>query len=204
MSRLSPWGGVLVGRRRWVVGRTVSTAIAAALLLSADHSTAEPWGGSRSRSSLLAGPSLHETGRVAEIPLAYALWRIDRAPARAAVTVPSDPVVRPRIAAAERSHAGSLSASIIAHELEKPVAALQDCRIEVARRQQQTWNAIAAGRVTLHFMILPAGTVTRVDVAPIDPLDLHVLDCVKRTMAGWTFARPRDGPVAVAAPFAFR
>ncbi len=141
-----------------------------------------------------------------EIPLAYASWRIEEAVAslRPVGRRPSDPVVHPRTAASERTHSGSLSASIIAHELEKPVAELQDCRIEVARRQQQTWNAIAAGRVSLRFMILPAGTVARVDVLPIDPLDLHVLDCVKRTMAGWTFARPRDGAVAVAAPFAFR
>jgi hypothetical protein len=182
----------------------VSIAIAAAILLSAARSGAEPWGVSRPRSSLLAGPSLRETGRVADIPLAYASWRVDRAPDRAAARVPSDPVVRPRTAGSERARAGSLSASIIAHELEKPVAALQDCRIEVARRQQQTWNAIAAGRVTLHFIILPAGTVAHADVVPIDPLDLHVLDCVKREMVAWTFARPHGGAVAVAAPFAFR
>ena len=193
-----------MGRRRRGVGRIVEVTIAAVILMGATRSLAEPWGVSRPRSSLLAGPSLRETGRVAEIPLAYASWRIERSPERAGAHVPSDPVVRPRTAASERSHAGSLSASIIAHELEKPVADLQDCRIEVARREQRTWNAIAAGRVTLHFVILPAGTVARADVVPIDPLDLHVLECVKRAMAGWTFARPRDGAVAVAAPFAFR
>lgn len=194
----------MVGRRRWIAVRTVSIAIAAAILISATRSRAEPLSVSRAYASLLAGPSLRETGRVAEIPLAYASWRIERAPAHAAARAPSDPVVRPRTAAGERSHAGSLSASIIAQELEKPIAALQDCRIEVARQSQQTWNAIAAGRVTLHFMILPAGTVAHADVVPVDPIDLHVLDCVKREMAGWTFARPRDGAVAVAAPFAFR
>jgi len=193
------------GRRRGVVRIVAITiTIAAVILTGATQSLAEPWGVSHLRSSLLAGPSLRETGRVAEIPLAYASWRIERAPERASAHVPSDPVVRPRAAASERSNAGSLSASIIAHQLEKPVAELQDCRIEVARRQQQTWNAIAAGRVTLHFLILPAGTVAHVDVVPIDPLDLHVLECVQRTAAGWTFARPRDGAVAVSAPFAFR
>lgn len=194
----------MVGRRRWGAGRTVSIAVAAVILGSATRSGAEPWGPSRPHASLLAGPSLRETGRVADITLAYASWRVERAPERAAARVPSDPVVRPLTAVGERSPAGSLSETIIAHELEKSVVALQDCRIEVARRQQQAWNAIAAGRVTLQFMILPAGTVAHADVAPIDPLDLHVLDCVKRTMALWTFARPRDGAVAVTAPFAFR
>jgi hypothetical protein len=58
--------------------------------------------------------------------------------------------------------------------------------------------------VTLRWTILPAGTVAYVGVAPLDPLDLHVLDCVKRTMARWTFARPLGGGVAVSMPFVFR
>jgi hypothetical protein len=194
----------MVGRRRWGAGRIVSIVIAAVILGSAARSGAEPWGASRPRASLLAGPSLRETGRVADIPLAHASWRVEHAPERAVARAPSDPVVRPRTAGSERSPAGSLSATIIAHELERPMAALQDCRIEVARQSQQTWNAVAAGRVTLRFMILPAGTVAHIDVVPVDPLDLHVLDCVKRTVALWTFARPRDGAVAVTAPFAFR
>ncbi len=193
----------MVGRTRWGAGRTVSIAVAAAILISATGSRAEPWSVSRPH-ALLPAPSLRETGRVADVSLAYASWRNERAAERAPAPVPSDPVVRPRVAGGERSHAGSLSASIIAHQLEKPVAALQNCRIEVARRSRQTWNAVAAGRVTLHFMILPAGTVAHIDVVPIDPLDLHVLDCVKQEMAGWTFARPRDGAVAVAASFGFR
>jgi len=41
-------------------------------------------------------------------------------------------------------------------------------------------------------------------VVPIDPLDLHVLDCVKRTIAQWTFAQPLGGGVAVSMPFVFR
>ena len=153
---------------------------------------------------LVAPPSLHETGRVGDIPLVHAVWRIDHAPERNDARPPRDPVVRPHASDDERPDAGSLSATIIAHELEQPVAALQNCRIEVARGQRRTWNAVAAGRVILRWTILPAGTVAHVEVTPIDPLDLHVLDCVKRTMAHWTFARPRGGGVAVAMPFAFR
>jgi hypothetical protein len=170
--------------------------IAVGILAATARSTARP---------LLAPPSLRETGRVGDIPLAaHAAWRIDRVPGRVAAPPPRDPVVRPHASGAERSDAGSLSAAIIEHELEKPVAALQNCRIEVARRQRRTWNAVAAGRVMLRWTILPAGTVAHVDVTPIDPLDLHVLDCVKATMARWTFARPLGGGVAVAMPFAFR
>jgi hypothetical protein len=172
-----------------------SIVVAIGILAASARGGAEP---------LVVPPSLRETGRVGDIPLAHANWRVDRAPERAASPPPQDPVVRPHAGKGDRPEAGSLSASIIAHELEKPVAALQDCRIEVARRQRRTWNAVAAGRVSLRWTILPAGTVAYVDVLPIDPLDLHVLDCVKATMARWTFARPRGGGVAVAMPFAFR
>jgi len=185
-----------VGRGRRRSFGLSSTLIGVAILISAARGGAEP---------LVVPPTLRETGRVGDIALVHAACRIDSAPtpSREQPTT-RDPVVRPQTGAGERAHAGSLSASIIAHELEKPVAALQDCRIEVARRQRRTWNAVAAGRVSLRWTILPAGTVAYVDVVPIDPLDLHVLDCVKATMARWTFARPRGGGVAVAMPFAFR
>ena len=58
--------------------------------------------------------------------------------------------------------------------------------------------------MTLRWAILPAGTVDDVQVVPIDPLDLRVLDCMKREMARWTFGPPDGGMVAVAPPFVFR
>lgn len=180
------------GRRR-VSG--VSSIVVAVGILAGASADAKP---------LVPPPSLHETGRVGDIPLTHATWRLDRSLERAAAHPPRDPVVRPHAGKAERPDAGSLSASIIEHELEKPVAALQNCRIEVARRQRRTWNAVSAGRVTLRWTILPAGTVAHIGVRPIDPIDLHVLDCVKATMARWTFAQPLGGGVAVSMPFAFR
>jgi TonB-like protein len=184
-----------VGRERRRVTGVSAIAVAVAILAVSARGGAKP---------LVTPPSLRETGRVADIPLAHATWRVERAAERAPSRPPRDPVVRPHAGQGERRDAGTLSATIIAHELEKSVAALQNCRIEVARRERRTWSAIAAGRVTLRWTILPAGTVASVDVKPSDPLDLHVLDCVKRTMMRWTFARPEGGGVAVSIPFAFR
>jgi hypothetical protein len=184
-----------VGREGRRASGVWSIAVAIGILATSARAGAQP---------LVSPPSLRETGRVGDIPLAHATWRIDRAWERDAARPPRDPVVRPHAGKGERLDAGSLSATIIEHELEKPVAALQDCRIEVARQQRRTWNAVAAGRVMLRWTILPAGTVAYVDVVPVDPLDLHVLDRVKGTMARWTFARPLGGGVAVAMPFAFR
>jgi len=198
-----------MGRRRRGAGRlssgvVASSVMAAAILMSGGRSGAEPGSSSHAAASLLAGPSLRETGRVGNIPLAHAAWNLEGAPARSGGHAPRDPVVRPRTGTIDRPHTGSLSASIIAHELAQPVAVLRGCRVEVARQQRRPWNAIAAGRATLHWTILPTGAVAQVEVAPIDPLDLHVLDCMKRAMARWTFAPPRGGDVAVAQAFAFR
>lgn len=193
-----------MGRRRRGASHLSSIAIAAVILINAARGGAEPRDSSRAQASLLAGPSLRETGRVGVIPLAHAAWNVGGAPARAGARPAKDPVVRPRTGGGERSHAGTLSAIIIAHELAQPVVALRNCRIEVARRQRRPWNAVAAGRATLRWTILLTGAVAHVEIAPIDPLDLHVLDCMKRAMARWTFAPPRGGAVAVAQPFAFR
>lgn len=184
-----------MGRGRRKGSGLSSIAVAIGIAVASAHTSAAP---------LLPGPSLRETGRVGEIPLVYAALKGAGAPEHSGDQPTRDPVVHPRTAERERPGAGSLSAAIIAHELEKPVEALQDCRIDVARQQRRTWNAVAAGRVTLLWTILPAGTVAHVDVVPIDPLDLHVLECVKRAMARWTFARPRGGNVKVTASFAFR
>ena len=187
-------------RGRRGAGRLSSILIAVAILISAAQGAAEP----RAAASLLAGPSLRETGRVGDIPLAHAAWNIGGASERSGGHPPRDPVVRARTGGGERSQAGTLSASIIAHELARPVAALRGCRVEVARQLRRPWNAVAAGRAILRWTILPTGTVAHVEVAPVDPLDLRVLDCMKRGMARWTFAPPRGGAVAVAQAFAFR
>ena len=41
-------------------------------------------------------------------------------------------------------------------------------------------------------------------VVATDPTDADVMDCVKAAMSGWTFTRPRGGPVAVERTFRFR
>jgi hypothetical protein len=151
--------------------------------------------------SLLAGPSLRETGRVAAIPFAHPGPRIEWTPA--GVSLREHPV-RPVLGEAPRVHIGFISDSLLEHEMRQPVAALETCRIEVARRQNQRWNQVEAGRVTLRWTILPTGAISQIEVKPLDPLDLHVLDCVKGAMALWTFASPSWGVVTVVHPFAFR
>jgi hypothetical protein len=149
----------------------------------------------------LAGPSLRETGRVGSMPLAYLGARIVETPQG---LPPREQAVQPATSGPGDAPIGSINTSILEHQLEEPVAALQDCRIEVARRQQRIWNEIAAGRVTLRWAILPTGAVDDVQVVALDPLDVRVLDCMKREMALWTFVPPDGGMVTVAQTFAFR
>ncbi len=158
----------------------------------------------RAQPSLLAGPSLHETGRVGSIPFVRPGAPIEWTLAGESLREQRVRPVRPAIGDAIATPVGLISTSLLEHQMRAPVAALENCRIEVARWQNQRWNQVAAGRVILHWTILPTGAISQIEVKPLDPLDLHVLDCVKSAMTLWTFARPSWGIVTVVRPFAFR
>ena len=159
---------------------------------------------SRAQPSLLAGPSLHETGRVGSIPFVRPGAPIEWTLAGDSLREQQVRPVRPGITDAATTPVGLISSSLLEHQMRQPVAALENCRIDVARWQNQRWNQVAAGRVTLHWTILPTGAISQIEVKPLDPLDAYVLECVKSAMALWTFARPSWGIVTVVQPFAFR
>ena len=195
-----------MARSRCLVPSFVSISVAMLMAAAGGGRAARAEGRSaesalRAAPSLLAGPSLRETGRVGSIPLVRPGALIEWTPAGASLR---EQQVRPVIGDAASAPAGFISTSLLEHEMEEPVAALENCRIEVARRQNQRWNQVAAGRVTLHWTILPTGAISQIDVKPLDPLDVEVLECMKSAMELWTFARPSWGTVTVVHPFAFR
>jgi hypothetical protein len=166
--------------------------------------------------SFLAGPSLRETGRVGVMTVSDPGSPIEQTPDRQ-MPMPDELIVQPPPTTGGQgdgpavgapgdasSSSGFISASVLAQELGEQLAPLNECRIEVARRRRIAWNEVTAGRLTLEWTILPTGAVTNTEVTPIDPIDLHVLDCVKHQMGRWIFARPRGGPVRLSRTFAFR
>jgi hypothetical protein len=156
--------------------------------------------------AFLASPSLYETGRVGTTIVSDAGFGIQPTQDRA---MPVEHVVRPRAVDINRPLAGSrpglVSGGELAQQLGRQVPTLDGCRLEVARQQRLPWNEVAAGRVTLQWNILSTGAVADPTVVAIDPIDLHVLDCVYSKMRQWTFARPSRGTIVhVSQPFAFR
>jgi hypothetical protein len=159
-------------------------------------------------SQLLNGPSLNETGRIAGMG-ATALPAADGKPVAPAAAVGDsrEKSVEPLAARAEmapRERAGVIDARTLEAEIRDRFAALDDCRIEVARRQRVAPAAVQADTLTLRWIIRPNGEAKTTQVVAITPTDLDLMDCVKATMSTWTFTRPRGGPVAVERAFKFR
>jgi hypothetical protein len=148
---------------------------------------------------------MHENGRIGAVPLVHPGTRIEKG---SDGVMPREQIVRAEPVKPEKSPpraaAGVINTGVLALEIGEQIATLRYCRIEVARQQRLPWNDVPAGRLMLHWTILPTGRVARAEVVAIDPLDLHVLDCVKTKMAAWTFVRPRGGSVTVDHPFSFR
>lgn len=173
---------------------------------AAGEPTGDPAGDPKTARSFLAGPSLYETGRVGAMTVSDPGSKIEQTPDHG--VGPKEMVVQPAAVEVETSAAGAsngfINASVLAREIGERLATLNACRIAEARRQQLAWNEVPAGQLTLQWTILPTGAVAEAEVTAIDPIDLHVLDCVKRQMNQWTFARPRGGAVRLSRPFAFR
>ena len=156
--------------------------------------------------SPFAGPSLRETGRVGTTTVFDPGFWIQRTPDS---VMPTEEAMQPTAIDVNRppvdSRTGLLSQSVLAQQLGKQVPTLNGCRLEVARQQRLPWNEVAAGRVTLQWNISPTGAVADETVVAVDPIDLHVLDCVRSKMRRWTFSRPSSGSIVhVVQPFVFR
>jgi hypothetical protein len=152
------------------------------------------------------GPSLHETGRIAAMNVANTGLQID-APA-ADPSVAREQRVESADAPAESAPpadkgAGVVDAALLKREIRTRFVALNDCPREVARHTR-TATALHARRLTLRWTILPSGQVANTTVVATSPVNVGVMDCVKRQMTLWTFAPPKGGSLSVERAFAFR
>jgi hypothetical protein len=103
---------------------------------------------------------------------------------------------------AEKS-AGVVDAVLLKREIRTRFVALNDCPREVARHTRAA-TALRARRLTLRWTILPTGQVANTTVVATSPVNVGVMDCVKRQMSVWTFAPPKGGSYSLERSFAFR
>jgi hypothetical protein len=182
------WGGV-------VLALGLATPFAASAQSASDDRL--------SPARLMEGPSLQETGRVGvmtpELPSGIAGEKeLSLKPEKEVAPVAEELAVeplRPR---------GIVDQTRLGREIDGYFAALDDCRMNVARAKQVLPAGVVADTLLLRWTILPNGHTGMTTVVATSPTDGEVMDCVKAAMARWTFAAPRGGPVPVERTFAFR
>jgi hypothetical protein len=154
-----------------------------------------------SPAELLTRPSLRETGRVGGA-------RVAPQPAPQALGAAPDGAVSrersiERVAAARQSGdeaaapAGVIDPLVLEDELHDRLAAIDGCRIEVARRRRVPPAEVLADLLTLRFTIRPGGDVSGIEVVAETATDPALLACVKLAMSSWWFTPPHGGAVAI-------
>jgi hypothetical protein len=160
-----------------------------------------------SPAELLNGPSLHETGRIAAMTIAPLEAAPETLQPRPDTGDRGERSIQKVAAAVDKPlppRAGTINPGTLEREIQERFAPLDDCRIDVARRQRVAPADVRADVLILRWTIRRNGEAGRTDVVAVSPTDLDVMDCVKAAMSTWTFTRPQGGPVPVEREFRFR
>jgi hypothetical protein len=180
--------------------------LGAARAVAKDASNDDAPAPTKTRMAFLSGPSLYETGRVGVMTVSDPTGssKLDHQLG----TMPKEQVVEPATADPNRAmvatHSGYLNAGILALEIGEQISTLPECRVQLARSEGRPWNQIEGGRVNLRWIIRGDGSVAEPEVVALDPIDLHLLDCVKQQLGAWHFARPRGGMMPVDYTYSFK
>jgi hypothetical protein len=152
---------------------------------------------------LQGGPSLRETGRIAVTRVSNTGVQIDAPPAdRRVFQEQRVESVEDASALPPDRNAGIVDTVVLKREIRSRFAELNDCPREVARHNRTA--ALRARRLTLRWTILPSGQVANTAVVATSPVNVAVMDCVKRQMSIWSFVPPRGGSLSLERPFSFR
>lgn len=178
----------------------LGAGIATAPAVRADDAKPNPL----TKTQLIQGPSLRETGRVGSM---FVQGGGVQAP-RNDLDVPKENAIQNASTMEDRPlpqpRAGVVDRAVLERQIRARFASVRDCRVEVARRKQVAPARVNAGTLTLRWTILPTGEAVASTVVVTTPTDGDLVDCVKRRMATWTFTRPRGGSVAVERALHFR
>ena len=159
-------------------------------------------------SSLMAGPSLRETGKVGVMPEASAPAESLTPGAVSWAGQPEKSIqpVAAGFAAAPppRPPVGTIDPILLNREMAANLAKVEDCRIEVARRRQVPPAQIAAEPVVLRWTIQPTGQAWTRDVLASATTDEDVVSCVRARMSQWQFTAPRGGSMDLERTVSFK
>jgi hypothetical protein len=123
---------------------------------------------------------------------------VDRAPdAGAAVLVAGEEPKKPKAPAQERL--GTIDAAAVNSFVNARFEQVRTC---YERRLKM--NPLLAGDLDLNISIASTGKVTGISVTSDSVGDAQMLECVRRTIRGWTFPKPVGGRAVVAKNFKFK
>lgn len=159
-------------------------------------------------SSLLAGPSLRETGRVGVMPEASAPADA-LAPSSLTWSKDAEKSVQPVAAGFEeapppRPPVGTINPILLNREVAANLAKVENCPIEVARARRVSPAQVAAQPLLLRWTIEPSGDARTTDVIATGSTDPGVINCARAVMSQWRFTAPRGGSVEVERTVSFR
>ncbi|HXJ22347.1 MAG TPA: hypothetical protein VMT03_19170 [Polyangia bacterium] len=159
-------------------------------------------------SSLLAGPSLHETGRVGVMPESSAPPE-ELKPAATQWGAVQEKSIQPVAAGVAnapppRPPAGTIDPLLLNREVAANISKVEDCRIEVARNRQVPPAQVSAETLLLRWTIKPTGDVAARDVVATSPTDIDVMTCAKSAMSQWQFSPPDGGSVDMERTVSFK
>ena len=159
-------------------------------------------------SSLMAGPSLRETGKVGVMPGASAppesltpgemTWvgQPEKSVQPVAAGFATAPPPRPPV--------GTIDPMLLNREMNANLAKVEECRIEVARARQVPPAQVPAEPLVLRWTIQPTGETRTRDVLASAMTDQDVVSCARATMSQWRFTPPRGGSMDLEKTVSFR
>ncbi len=109
------------------------------------------------------------------------------------------PVVHTDRPIIEEGSSGQLDIEQLRREMKNRVGALRSCYERALRRNPQL-----SGKLLLRFTIVPAGSITGVQLESDSLDDPDMSNCVRRLVLSWRFPAPQGGPMDVAFPFVFQ
>ena len=161
------------------------------------------------RTNLVAGPSLYETGKLGVMP--------ESAPSPAPTPIPAElqwagnseksiKAVAADIAEAPppRPPEGTIDRARLAQEIGANFETVENCRVDVARAKRVPPGKVVADQLLLRWTVEPTGQTSSTEVVATTPVDLELMDCVKAMMSRWSFTPPSGGSLRVERAFAFR
>jgi hypothetical protein len=158
--------------------------------------------------NLVAGPSLHETGKIGVVPESPATPVPTPVPAEQQWAGDSEKSIEPVAAdiadaPPPRPPEGIIDPARLAQEIAASFETVENCRVDVARVKRVALSKVVADELLLRWTIEPSGFTSSTEVVATAHADLDLMDCVKSVMSRWSFTRPRGGAIHVERPFTF-